>query len=65
LAVKFSTASFLATQHHKYCFTPAALLLLLLLQALQLDLSGASVAYYSLPALAVLVSTLSCPCKKA
>jgi hypothetical protein len=30
--------------------------LLLLLQALQLDLSGASVAYYSLPALAVLVS---------
>lgn len=29
------------------------------LQALQLDLSGASVAYYSLPALAVLVSDVA------
>jgi hypothetical protein len=37
---------------------PLLLLLLLLLQALQLDLSGASVAYYSLPALAVLVSAI-------
>lgn len=30
-----------------------------LLQALQLDLSGITVAYYSLPALAVVVSTLA------